>query len=662
MRLFFLTPEEREQILGDFNNTKKLYPEDYSFIDLFEEMVEEHSEQIAVSYREEELTYAELDKKANQLARMLRTKGVEADTIVGLMAERSLELVIGIVAILKAGGAYLPINPVYPDKRVHYMLTDSSTYLLLTQNRFLDRVKDVIDVIDFEEQQVYQGESTRLSKIITPKNLAYVIYTSGSTGHPKGVMIDHSSLTNFIYSTYDSYDGKFSLEDNGLSFANISFDASVIEFFLPLSFGGRLVLFPDEKMFNVIELAKIIVELSITFAYISPTLLKELYSYLLKAESVKLNKLFVGAEPIKNSTLQEFMSLNPSMKILNAYGPTEATVCATTLRYNPLSEKNQNVSIGKPVSNCKIYILDQANNLQAIGVSGEICISGAGVGRGYINQPELTAKKFVKDPFNPEQHMYRTGDLAKWLPDGKILFIGRIDQQVKIRGFRIEPGEIENKLLQHPGVKETVVTVYTDQVGDKYLCGYFTADEKINASQLRKHLSSELPDYMVPAFFKQIERIPVTANGKVHKKALPAPDLTNTGVEYVAPSTELEEILTGIWQEVLNKEKVGIHDNFFELGGHSLKATTLTSKIHKELNVEIPLSELFLNPTIKGNANYLEQAKSSRYAAVTPVDKREFYPLSSAQKRMFILNQFEKRKYWLQCSFDYGLRWSTRPG
>ncbi len=641
-----LTKEEKEQILYQFNNTYADYPRDNTVHQLFEEQVEKKPDQIAIEFEDKKLTYKELNEKANRLARTLREKGVIEDSIIGIAVNRSLEMMVGILGILKAGGAYLPINPAYPEERIRYMLEDSGADILLTHNYLVNNIPFKGQIIALEDEKIYMKIGSNLESINNSQGLAYVIYTSGSTGNPKGVMIYHKALNNFLFSLYRSYKEDVGIDDKCLTLANISFDASVIEIFTPLTFGATLILFNNEMMLDIHKLARTIIDKEITFVFIPPTILKEVYK-LLNKEKVKLNKLMVGIEPIMDYTLEDYKTLNPDMQILNAYGPTEATICATFYKYGKTTPMGRNVPIGTPLNNTQIYILDQYSNLVPKGVVGELCISGDCLAKGYLNRKGLTEEKFVDNPFASGQKMYKTGDLARWLPDGNIEFRGRVDYQVKIRGYRIEPGEIQIQLLKHEIIKEAIVIDREDKDGTKYLCAYYTEvggqKSEVGISEIRAYLKERLPEYMIPSYFVFLDKMPVNANGKIDRKALPEPEGNiAVGTEYIAPRNETEEKLVEIWKEVLGINKIGINDNFFELGGHSLKATVLLSKMHKIFNVEVPLSQVFMSPTIKELAGYIKKAEENIYFSIQPVKEAEYYPISSSQKRIHILWQIDE--------------------
>ncbi|MCL2425969.1 MAG: amino acid adenylation domain-containing protein [Oscillospiraceae bacterium] len=628
-----LSEAERNQLLYEFNDTYVKYPREKTIHQLFEEQVERTPKNIALIFNNESMTYDELNAKSNQLARILRDKGVRSDSIVGLMVERSFEMIIGILGILKAGGAYLPVDPEYPVERIEFMLKDSRADILLTQSCLFEKVYHKSETINLDELLNFGSKLEsleNLKSLNSSDDLAYVIFTSGSTGKPKGVMVEHKSIVNTLLWRMKYY--RFNDRDIVLQIPAFTFDSSVEDIFTTLISGSSLVLINQGRRFDLNYLKNTIYENKVTNFLITPAL----YSGLLDngvcdVESLRI--VTVAGESLHVSVLEKHFKSFKNVKIVNEYGPTECSVCSTVYE---IINKNSKVLIGKPIDNISVYILGKNDSLSPIGILGELCISGEGLTRGYLKRPELTAEKFVPNPFIPGTLMYRTGDLAQWLPDGNIEFLGRVDNQVKIRGFRIELGEIEKCLLEV--VKETVVTVWEDDSCDKHLCAYVVLDEDVQPNELRKHLSASLPNYMIPPYFLQLDKLPLTPNGKVDRKALPRPEggIQN---EYVAPRNATEEVLAQIWSEVLDCEKVGIHNNFFDLGGHSLKGTILVAKMHKALNVEVPLRKLFATPTISEIGEYISGAKENVYVEMESIEPKDYYETSYTQKRMWILNQ-----------------------
>ena len=621
-----LSASEKKQLLVDFNQTQAEYPKEKTVQELFEEQVSKGPDQIAVVFKDQQLTYRELNEKANQLAWVLRKKGVGQDTVVGLLVRPSLEMFIGVLGILKSGGAYLPIDHEYPQERIRYMLEASNSKLLLAQRDLMTGIDYPGEVLDLQSDGLYREKGENLSNLNRPGDLAYIIYTSGSTGKPKGVMIEHRSLINLCQ--WHMKDYQVTNLDKSTKYAGFGFDASVWEIFPYLLSGSTIHVIPEELRLDIGELNRYYEAHGITISFLPTQICEEF----LKTGNRSLRKLLTGGDKLRQYVKTNF-------ELVNNYGPTENTVVTTSFVTNQVYS---NIPIGKPVSNSRIYILGENRQLQPVGVAGELCISGDGLARGYLNRAELTVEKFVANPYEPGERMYRTGDLARWLPDGNIEFLGRIDDQVKVRGYRIELGEIENELLKYGPVKEAVVVAREEENGGKYLCAYIVAEEEIKIHELREYLVKELPDYMVPSYYIPVERIPLTPNGKIDRKALPQPEgALYAAASYEAPGSHTEEILAGIWQEVLGVEKIGVHDNFFNLGGHSLKATVLASRIHKEMNVEIPLREIFQRATIRELAEYMDGAAENIYAAIQPVAEQADYPVSAAQKRLYVLNQLD---------------------
>lgn len=602
--LEILTEEEKRKLLIEFNSTKAEYPKNKIIHELFEEQVEKTPDNIAVVYKDKELTYKELNGKANQLARVLREKGVGADKIVGIMLERSIEMIVGILGILKAGGAYLPIDPNYPESRIKYMLKDSGTNILLSIKEYITNDIYIGEVIELNDKTLYQGDNSNLEKVTNPDNLIYVMYTSGSTGKPKGVMIEHRSLVNRLKWMQKKY--PLGEEDVILQKTPFTFDVSVWEMLWWGIEGAKVCFLVPEGEKDPTVIVDTISEKNITVMHFVPSMLTIFLKYLniIKESSeieklVSLKQIFVSGEALtlfQENTFNKTLKQKNLTKLTNLYGPTETTIDVSYFDCLKGAEFDK-IPIGKPIDNIKLFIIDKQNKMQPIGVAGELCITGDGLARGYLNKPELTKEKFIDNPFG-EGKMYRTGDLARWLPDGNVEFLGRLDLQVKIRGNRIELGEIELKLLMNELVKEAVVVDREETNGDKYLCAYIVADEKLTVSYLREYLAKELPQYMIPSYFRQLEKIPLTANGKVDRKALPEHDSNiNTGIEYVAPRNEKEEILVKVWSDVLKIENIGIKNNFFNLGGDSIKAIQVLSRLNG-YGFKLEMKDLFKHPLI----------------------------------------------------------------
>jgi tyrocidine synthetase III len=636
-----LSGEEKRQVLHDFNDTRNEYPADKTLVDLFEAQVAREPEATALWFDGKQMSYDQLDQKSYCLSRLLIKKGINAETIVGLMVERSFEMVIGMLGIMRAGGAYLPMASQHPEERLKYMLQDSGAQLLLTQQHLLDLFTFDVEAIELTDETIYSTApviaKNECEPPIRPNQLAYMIYTSGSTGKAKGVAVEHGSIVNTLQWRKNYYE--FGPKDVILQILGFTFDSSVEDIFTTLISGGALVLVPQASVYDLTYLKKLIIETGVTYFLIVPGFYKSFLEEI--PDALKgLRAITVAADNITEKLVKHHFQVLENVKLYNEYGPTENSVCSTVYQFSPTRTK---VLIGKPIDNVSCYILNTHGQPNPIGVPGELCVSGKGLVRGYWQRPQLSKEKFVDNPFFRGERIYRTGDLAKWMKDGNIQFLGRIDFQVKIRGFRIELGEIESRILEYEGIKEAVVTAVEGASEDeKYLCAYIVSETEIDAARLKENLMSTLPDYMIPALFMQLDHLPLSANGKVDRKALPKPEVDNQE-EYVAPENEKEVKLTEIWCHVLGlkPEQVGIDSGFFNLGGHSLSATILVSKIHKEFNVKIPLNEIFNSPTIRQLAAIIEESVKSQFTSIEPVKEKEYYKVSSSQNRLYILQQMD---------------------
>ncbi|KAF6624981.1 non-ribosomal peptide synthetase, partial [Paenibacillus sp. EKM10P] len=559
------------------------------------------------------------------------------DRLVGLMTERSIDMIVGMLGILKAGGAYVPIDPAYPEERIRYMLDDSGTELLLTQSHLVDKVAfDGHMLVLNGAQSVYHEDGSNLEPLSGPNDLAYVIYTSGTTGQPKGVMVEHRNVVRLVKNTnYAQLDADTRILQTGA----IVFDASTFEIWGSVLNGGQLVLVSQDVILDVLKLKDAVHSYGITTMFLTTPLFNQLSQQdLTLFEGIR--ELLVGGDVMSVPHMNRVLEAHPSLRISNIYGPTENTTFSTV--HAIIGVQSESVPIGRPIHNSTAYVVDHSMRLQPVGVWGELLVGGDGVARGYRNRPDLTSEKFIDSPFRSGERCYRTGDMVRLNADGTLEYKGRIDAQVKIRGYRIELGEVETQLLKLEAVQEAVVIAREDEQGQKQLCAYVVANEEVVASVLRSTLSQKLPGYMIPSYLVQLEQMPLTPNGKIDRKALPAPeDSLQTGADYVAPRTWVEVKLAQIWQDVLGLTQVGVKENFFEIGGHSLRATTLASKIHKELNKPLPLRSIFEAPTIEQLAVVLEQLDQVTYASIPVTEERSFYPLSSAQKRLYVLHQFD---------------------
>ncbi|UHA74537.1 non-ribosomal peptide synthetase [Paenibacillus sp. 481] len=641
--LSLLNEAEKNKILNVFNHVAEADQQESTIHQRFEAQVERTPEQIAVTFNNGQLTYRELNEKANQLARTLRTQGVKPDQLVGIMTERSLEMFVGIFGILKAGGAYVPIDPDYPEDRVRYMLDDSGANIVLVQRHLQERIPFSEQLIVLDDAASYHENGSNLQPVTEPQHLAYVIYTSGTTGNPKGVMIEHQQVAAIGQAWTEAYrlsEGDVRL----LQWASFSFDVFTGDYIRALLNGGQLIVCPSEARIDPVQIYELMQRYQINIFESTPALIIPLMDDIdeNKRDIHFLKTLIIGSDLCPPQAFNRIVARYGSqMRVINSYGVTEACIDSCYFETTtPLA--NRSLPIGQPLPNVRMYILNEQLDIQPIGQLGELYIGGSGTGRGYLNRPEMTADKFVKDPFVPNGRMYRTGDLAKWLPDGNIEYAGRIDHQVKIRGNRVELGEIEHQLLKNKSLQEAIVVAIDDDNEQKVLCAYFVADERLSAGKLRGELSQDLPGYMIPSYFVQLERLPLTPNGKVDRKSLPIPDGSmDTGNDYVAPRNEREAQLAQIWQEVLHISPIGIHDNFFEIGGHSLRATSLIAKISKQMNKNVLLRDIFQYPTIEQLADVLERVQQQGETAIPIVAERDTYSLSSAQKRLYLLSQLE---------------------
>ncbi|MBN3884455.1 MAG: amino acid adenylation domain-containing protein [Nostoc sp.] len=614
--------EEKELILQE--NNQNIDSIHYKCIHrLFEEQVEKTPDAVALVYEKQNLSYRELNNRANQLAHYLQALGVKPEVRVGICVERSPFLAIGILAILKAGGAYIPLDPAYPSERLTFMMEDVQTTILLTHNHLCDRLpvhNQIVVNLHSDWEIITQHSEDNLLSEVNPENLAYIIYTSGSTGTPKGTEVTHRSIIGFMFGVdYIHLDA----EQIWLQHSSISWDALTLELWPPLLYGGRCVLYPG-KIPTPEDLSRIIQEQGVNTLFLTTALFNLIIDTMPEALS-EVKQLLFGGESVSVPHVRRALKLLPRTQLIHAYGPSECTVftCCYPIPQQ-LAENVQSIPIGKPIGDRRVYLLDKDLHRVPIGVPGELYVGGASVARGYLNQPTLTSEKFIPNPFLEGDTLYKTGDLIRRLPDGNLEFLERIDIQVKIRGFRIELGEIEAVLNQHPDIKQVIVIARENEPGNKSLVAYLIAkDHPPTSSTLRNFLKTKLPDYMIPGAFVFLEAFPLTPNGKINRRALPAPDADqrNLEVDFVAPRTPTEQELATIWVEVLKLKQVGIHDNFFELGGHSLLATQVISRLREAFYLNFPLRYLFENPTIaelaqKVNAQQIEQAENDAIAQI----------------------------------------------
>lgn len=602
-----LTEAQRHQLLVEWNDTQIEYSQDQCFHQLFEAQVAQTPDAVAVVFQNEQLTYRELNQRANQLAHYLQKLGVKPEVIVGICVERSLEMIVSVLGILKAGGAYLPLDPTYPAERLAFMLSDSQVPVLLTTQTLmagLPKHRTQVVCLDADWATIAQESEQNPDSDVNVENLAYLIYTSGSTGTPKGVLVTHEGLGNL---TEDKI-RKCKVQPNSriLQFFSLSFDASIPELVMALGSGAALYLGTPEDLLPGPALMQLLREQAITHITLPPSAL----AVLPHEELPALQMVLVGGEAPSAELIAQW---SKGRLFINAYGPTETTVNASMVE---CGNGGQSLPTVRPAANKQLYILDQHLQPVPIGVPGELHIAGVGLARGYLNRPEKTAKTFIPNPFSDElgSRLYKTGDLACYLSDGHIKLLGRLDHQVKIRGFRIEPGEIEALLNQHFGVRESVVIVREDQPGDKRLVAYVVSDAEhiLTIGDLRRLIEEKLPKYMMPAAFVTLDALPLNPNGKVDRFALPAPDTARPELDatFVPPRTSREQVLSEIFAHVLEVEQVGVHDNFFELGGHSLLATQLIAQLLKKFEVEVTVIDLFEAPTIAGLAERMENMQT----------------------------------------------------
>ena len=581
----------------------------------FEEQVERTPEAVAVIFEDQQLTYRQLNERANQLARHLQRLGVGPDRLVGLCVERSLEMVVGLLGILKAGGAYMPLDPEYPKERLAFMLEDACVPVLLTQApvaAWLPGHSSRIVRLDADWPRIAGESLCNVTSSVRAEHLAYMIYTSGSAGRPKGAMNTHVAIVNRLLWMQDTY--RLTPSDRVLQKSPFSFDVSVWEFFWPLLTGAGLVVVLPGGHKDAAYLASLIRKEKITTTHFVPSMLSAfLEQGGLESSCASLKRVICSGEALAFELQQRFFSLL-SAELHNLYGPTEAAVDVTYWACERES-RLRTVPIGRPIANTQIHILDRYLQAVPIGVPGELHIGGIGLARGYHNRPELTAEKFIPDPFRTEAgaRLYKTGDLARYLPDGAIEYLGRLDHQVKIRGVRIELGEIESVLAGHPAVREAVVVAREDVPGDKRLVAYLTAKDGLSPKdqELRGLLQAKLPEYMVPSAFVTLGQFPLTPNGKVDRKALPPPEQPRATTGFVPPETPMEVVLAKVWAEVLGLKQVGVHDNFFDLGGHSLLAVRLQTRVEAELGRKLPLAAFFQAPTLAELAKLFGIAEAS---------------------------------------------------
>ncbi len=651
-----LSEQEWQQVVVEWNRTEQELSGE-SVQELFERQAELRPEAVAVEFGEQQLSYAELNERANQVGRYLRGCGVKAETPVALCCERSVEMIVGMLGIVKAGGVYVPLDAGYPEERLRWMLQDAGATVLLTAQGKGEALSEGARVrvrLDEDWEQIASESGKNLEPVTGADNLAYLIYTSGSTGQPKGVAIEQRSIIRLVINT--DY-VQLEPQDRIGQASNTSFDAATFEIWGALLNGATLVGIPKEVILVPADLQKQLRDARITALFLTTAVFQEIIDAAPQAFSGLKHMLF-GGEAVDPAHVRKLVAGNPPQRLLHVYGPTETTTFATWHRVCSVGENAFTVPIGGPIRNTTAYILDEELYPVPVGVKGELYLGGVGVGRGYWNRPCLTAERFIPDPFSsqPCSRLYRTGDVVRWNSEGAVEFIGRRDHQVKIRGFRIEPGEIETVLAQYPGIRQVAVLVLVDDKADKYLAAYVAgeADQRPTAESLRTWLSQRVPDYMVPRVFVVLEQLPLNSNGKLDRKGLPDPKSAIQDSASAQPGTPVQEMLAGIWVDILKLERIGIHDTFFELGGHSLLATQIMSRVRSAFGIDLPLRTLFESPTIALLAERIETAlrgedieeslqhgRGLKIPAITAVSREESLPLSFAQQRLWFLNQIE---------------------
>jgi len=586
-----LSNDEKNKILYDFNNTKVDYPKDKTITEAFEEQVEKTPDNIAIVFENEQLTYKELNEKANSLAYHLRNNGIGRNDIVGIMVNRSLEMIVSILAVLKSGAGYLPIDPTYPKSRITYMINDSNVKIILTQNSIIERFPELSNTIsvDLNNASIYSNTNKNLKIINTSEDLAYLIYTSGSTGKPKGVMLTHKNVNNFIKGTCDV----ISFKDTIVSVTTMCFDIFVLESLLPLQNGLKVIIANETEQSIPKALNELCIKNDVKMLQTTPSKMMLLLSDSNSLDYVKnLSTIMLGGEPFPYNLLEQLKDLT-NANIYNMYGPTETTVWSSI---KDLSQRNS-INIGNPIANTQMYVLDKNFNILPIGVPGELYIGGDGVSKGYLGKNKLTSEKFINNPYIKNDIIYNTGDIAKWLVNGDLDCLGRSDSQVKLRGLRIELGEIEKKILSFPNIESSAVCIKKDSADRQFLCGYFVSKERISISELKNYLSKFLPNYMVPSFLTQLEKFKYTPNGKIDKNALPKPIISsNDDIEL--PKTETEQLLSKIWENLLSISPISTTENFFNIGGDSILALKMQIELLNN-NINITYADIFKYNTIK---------------------------------------------------------------
>ena len=605
---------ERLESLVEWNQTQAEYPRENCIHELFARVVEQQPHAIAADFNDQQLSYAELDRRSNQLARYLTESGVRVGDLVGVCLDHSLEELVGLLGVLKAGAGYVPVDPEHPSQRLSFMLTDSGATTVLTQQRFVEALAPCgmkLICIDRDWPSIAEQEATTEISV-PPESVAYVIYTSGSTGEPKGVAVTHRSLVNYASWAADVY-----LQDEHLNFAlysSVAFDLTVTSIFVPLITGNEVAIYrwADKEA----PLDQILDDDQTSILKLTPSHLALIKDRDNRQSSIK--RLIVGGENFETDLARRIHeSFGGDVEIYNEYGPTEATVGCMIYRFDALRDQRQGVPIGRPAANVQLYVLDKWLQPAAVNVTSELYIAGDGLARGYLNRPALTAEKFIPNPFAAGQRMYRTGDLCRMLPDGNIEYLGRRDQQVKFHGYRVELNEIQWALKQHPQIRDSVVMICADKQSNDVMVAYYVSRQEVEVAEIRAFLSERLIGETIPNLFVHLRKLPLTLNGKVNYQALPSLEEAREKLQrtYTAPRSPQEESVAAIWAEVLSMERVGIHENFFTLGGHSLLATQIIHRINQTFEIDLPMRVMFDDPTIAALSLLIEEALIERLEA-----------------------------------------------
>lgn len=637
--LVMLSDKERENVLISWNDTWSDVPSNKCIHDLFREQAAKTPDSIALYYGNQQLSYRELDEQSDHLAGYLQSKGVQTDELIGIMIDRSMEMIIGLMGILKSGAAYLPIDINYPEDRINYILEDSQVKMILINQKEIPTKLSGVELIDLATEKAAIAAASIPQNIAEAKDLAYVIYTSGSTGKPKGVMVEHRSVINHNLAVIKEYELDFT--DNVIQFSTISFDIFVEEVFPTLLCGASVTLLDGSRYTDPDYIKEVIGKRRVTTLNLPTAFWNSIAGD--SFDGYTLKRIIIGGEKAEIATYKKWITQNPDITVINTYGPTEATVIALTHTID--QDFDRPIPVGNPIDNVQVYVLSENLQTQPIGVAGELFISGAGVARGYFNQEELTVEKFPDNPFIPGKKMYRTGDLVRWLNDGKIEFLGRVDDQVKIRGYRIEPGEVEHAILEIEGISNTSVIV--KEINDvKHLVAFYVTETDIQPEVVKQELSQKIPEYMIPTFIESIIAIPLTVNGKVDKRKLAKAPLQTVKSDAPVESLkgDIEIRLAEIWRNLLNINQVSPHHNFFQLGGHSLLAIQLISRIKEQFSTHISLTDLFKADTLRNQAKLINQTDSSLDDELESLElllvKPEKIPLSFAQERMWFMHEF----------------------